>query len=42
MLAKVDWLWLAIGIIFALFILPMIQAWISARKNGGTNGTSTA
>lgn len=35
MLAKVDWLWLAIGILFALFILPMIQAWFAARKSNG-------
>ncbi len=35
---RVDWLWLFIGIVFALFVLPMIQAWISSRKSNGNGG----
>jgi hypothetical protein len=29
---KIDWLWFIIGIVFALFIIPMIQAWFASRK----------
>jgi hypothetical protein len=29
---KVDWLWLLIGIAFALFVFPMLSAWWSSRS----------
>lgn len=32
----VSWFWLIVGIIFALFIIPMIQAWFASRRNNGS------
>lgn len=29
---KVDWLWLGVGVVFALFVLPMVTGFISQRK----------
>lgn len=32
----ISWFWLIIGILIALFIFPMIQAWFANRRNGNT------
>jgi len=36
-LKHIDWLWLGIGVLFAMFVLPMIT-----RALGQLKGTSTA
>ena len=29
---KIDWLWFAVGILFAMFLLPMIMGFFSKGK----------
>ena len=30
-----DWLWLIIGIIFGVVVVPMLQAWWASRGSAG-------
>lgn len=34
---RIDWLWLLIGIVLALFIFPMLTAWWASRNTAGNN-----
>lgn len=29
---KIDWVWFVSGLLFALFVLPMLQGFIAARR----------
>lgn len=37
MLKKVNWVWLGVGILFALFVLPMLTGLIGKAKGGSSN-----
>lgn len=40
LLNKVDWLWFAVGIAFAMFIMPLISQFLGRMKGGHSSSKS--
>lgn len=36
-LGRIDWLWLAIGLLLGVFIIPMMQAWWANRSGNASD-----
>jgi len=41
-LGKIDWIWLGVGILFAMFVLPMITKMLGNLKGSSTAQRATA